>query len=240
MKDIIVHNRPKSTIAEAYRAIRTNIEFANIDKNIRTILVTSTTPGEGKTTTLANIAATMTQNGERVLVIDCDMRKPRVHKVFEISNKKGLADMLRKEHNYVDYIQRVEDLHLDVLTAGRIPGNPSELLHSKAMKNLIASLKESYDYIFLDTPPVTPVTDATILSGYIDGVILVVSSGAVEIDLAKRAVQSMTTIGANILGVVINKLKVENAKQYQTYYYYQSKEDKEEEEEEDRNGNEII
>jgi len=232
MKDIIVHNHPKSSISEAYRAIRTNIEFANIDKNIRTILVTSTTPGEGKTTTLANIAATMTQNGERVLVIDCDMRKPRVHKLFGISNKKGLADMLRKEHNYVDYIQRVEDLNLDVLTAGKIPTNPSELLHSNAMKNLITALKEEYDYIFLDTPPVTPVTDATILSGYIDGVILVVASGTVDIDLTKRAVQSMTKVGANILGVVINKMKVESAKQYQTYYYYQSKEVEEEDENE--------
>jgi capsular exopolysaccharide synthesis family protein len=160
------------------------------------------------------------------------MRKPRVHKLFGISNKKGLADMLRKEHNYVDYIQRVEDLNLDVLTAGKIPTNPSELLHSNAMKNLITVLKEEYDYIFLDTPPVTPVTDATILSGYIDGVILVVASGAVDIDLTKRAVQSMTKVGANILGVVINKLKVENAKQYQTYYYYQSKEVKEEDENE--------
>lgn len=231
MKEIIVQSNPKSPISEAYRAIRTNIEFANIDKNIHTIMVTSTTPGEGKTTTLCNIAATLTQNGVRVLIIDCDMRKPRVHKVFGISNKKGLADMLLHEHPVSDYVQHIEEIRVDVLTAGRIPTNPSELLHSKAMRKLIVALKNDYDYVFLDTPPVMPVTDATILSAYIDGVILVVASGSVNIDLAKRATLAMKSVGANILGVVINKLPIENAKTYQTYYYYQSKKGEDDEDE---------
>lgn len=225
MKEIIVHKNPKSPIAEAYRSIRTNIQFANIDKNLRTILVTSTTPGEGKTTTLCNLATVMAQNGQRVLIMDCDMRKPRVHKAFGISNKKGLADLLLNEQHFSEYIQHVEEVNIDILTAGRIPTNPSELLHSKAMKNLIGLIQESYDYVFLDTPPVIPVTDAAIMSSYIDGVILVVASGHVEINLAQRAMGSLVAVGANILGVVLNKISIDDAKSYQAYYYYSSQEE---------------
>jgi capsular exopolysaccharide synthesis family protein len=196
-----------------------------VDKNIQTILVTSSTPGEGKTTTLLNLATAMAQNGEKVLVIDCDMRKSRVHKALEISNKKGLADYLLSSEDLKSYIQTIPELQLDVITSGHIPTNPSELLHSKKMINCLLNLKSEYDYIFLDTPPVLPVTDAVVIGSYIDGVVLVVSSGNVEIDLAKKAKEALISVGANILGVVLNRIPVDDPKTYQSYYYYYSTEE---------------
>jgi len=220
MKEVIVHKHPKSPISEAYRGIRTNIQFANVDKAIKTILVTSPTPGEGKTTTLANIAATMAQNRNKVLIIDADMRKPRLHKALEINNNKGLADLLLERGPTKDYIQRHQELGVDVLTSGHIPSNPSELVQSKAMKQLIESLKEEYEYIFLDTPPVLPVTDSTIMSTYIDSVILVVRAGEVNREVVNKAKNALINVGANILGVVLNRIKVKDSKAYHSYYYY--------------------
>lgn len=220
MKNVIVNSHPKSPISEAYRAIRTNIQFANVDKVIKTILVTSTTPGEGKTTTLVNIAATMAQNGNKVLIIDADMRKPRVHKILRINNNRGLAEILLEQGPVIDYIQRHKALGLDVLTSGNIPTNPSELVQSKAMKQLIESLKDEYEYIFVDTPPVLPVTDSTIMSTYIDSVILVVQSGVVNRELVNKAKNALLQVGANILGIVLNKVQVKDTKAYNSYYYY--------------------
>jgi len=220
MKNIIVNSHPKSPISEAYRAIRTNIQFANVDKAIKTILVTSPTPGEGKTTTLANIAAAMAQGGNKVLIIDADMRKPRVHKVLELNNNRGLAELLLEQGSPMDYIQGHEVLGIDVLTSGNIPTNPSELVQSKAMKQLMESLKEEYEYIFVDTPPVLPVTDSTIMSTYIDSVLLVIQSGAINRELVNKAKNALLQVGANILGVVLNKIQVKDTRAYNSYYYY--------------------
>jgi capsular exopolysaccharide synthesis family protein len=220
MKEIIVYQNPKSPISESYRSLRTSVQFANVDRNTKTILVTSATPGEGKTTTLCNLAVAMVQNGHKVMVVDCDMRKPRVHKLFELSNRKGLADMLLRGEAPDGYVQHIPELDLDVITAGHVPANPSELLHAKAMKELVASLRETYDYVFFDAPPVVPVTDATIMSTYIDGVILVVASGSVETEIAKRAQEALSTVGANVLGVVLNKIPMDDPRAYSSYYYY--------------------
>lgn len=220
MKEIIVKNQPKSPISESYRSIRTNIQFANVDNNIKTILVTSSVPGEGKTTTLSNVAFSMADLGHRVLVIDCDLRKPRVHKVFDLSNAEGITDILLGSKDYKDYIRTVSDGKLDVLTSGKVPGNPSELLESDAMKRFISQVKEEYDYVMIDTPPTLPVADSAIMSTYIDGVIIVCSSGKVEVNAAKKAVESLKKVEANILGVVLTKVPIKAGKHNSYYYYY--------------------
>jgi capsular exopolysaccharide synthesis family protein len=218
--ELIVHNRPKSPISESYRSLRTNIQFANLDNNMKTILVTSATPGEGKTLTLINLAVAMAQNGQKVLIVDCDMRKPRIHKALEISNKAGLAEYLMYGEDISRFINRIDTLNIDVMTSGKIPTNPSELLHSNVMKETVESLKGKYDYVFFDSPPVVPVTDAIVMASYIDGAVLVIASGKLEIDMAKKAKESLVASGIEILGVVLNKIPMNDSKAYQSYYYY--------------------
>jgi capsular exopolysaccharide synthesis family protein len=222
--DLIVHNRPKSPISEAYRSLRTNIQFANLDNNMKTILVTSATPGEGKTSTLLNLSVAMAQNDKKVIVIDCDMRKPRIHKALKISNNSGLAEFLMKGDDISTFIHRIDSLNIDVMTSGKIPSNPSELLHSNVMKEMVEALKYKYDYVFFDSPPVVPVTDAVVMSSYIEGAILVVESGGAEIDLVKKAKESLVASGIEILGVVLNRIPMDDPKAYQSYYYYYSEE----------------
>ena len=225
MKELIVNTKPKSPISESYRSIRTNIQFANLDKNLQTIMVTSPTAREGKTTTLSNVALAMADADHRVLIVDCDMRKPRIHKVFEISNIYGMAEILLHGGDYKKALNPTSNENLYIITAGKIPSNPSELLYSNAMKNLIQNLKKDFEYIFIDTPPVVPVTDAAIMSNYVDGVILVCASGVIEIELAQKAKESLENVNANILGVVLNKINTKNDK-YSSYYYYYGEEDK--------------
>ena len=219
MKELILRKAPKSPVSEAYRGIRTNLEFANIDRNFRTIMVTSSTAGEGKTTTLCNVAAAMADNGSRVLILDCDLRKPRIHKFFELSNASGLTDILLSGDDYRKYLKGIDYPNIDVITAGSTPKNPSELLSSDAMKKFIETLKKDYDYVMLDTPPVIPVTDAVIMSTYIDGVILVCSSGNLNVEMGKKTAESLKKVGANVLGVVLNRVPVDS-KKYAYYYYY--------------------
>lgn len=225
MKELIVNTKPKSPISESYRSIRTNIQFANLDKNLQTIMVTSPTAREGKTTTLSNVALAMADADHRVLIVDCDMRKPRIHKVFEISNIYGMAEILLHGGDYKKALNPTSNENLYIITAGKIPSNPSELLYSNAMKNLIQNLKKDFEYIFIDAPPVVPVTDAVIMSNYVDGVILVCASGVIEIELAQKAKESLENVNANILGVVLNKINTKNDK-YSSYYYYYGEEDK--------------
>lgn len=219
MKELIVHHNPKSPISEAYRGIRTNLQFSNVDRNYKSIIVTSATAGEGKTTTLCNLAATLADAGNKVVIIDCDLRKPRIHKFFKISNEKGITDILLNGVDYVDYLHDSYHYNIKILTSGKIPTNPSELLNSFAIKRFIESLKEDFDYVFIDSPPIVPVTDAVIMSTYVDKVILVCASGKVNIEFAKKAQESLDRVGANILGVVLNKTPL-NMKKYQNYYYY--------------------
>ena len=219
MKELILKKAPKSPVSEAYRGIRTNLEFANIDRNFRTIMATSSTAGEGKTTTLCNVAAAMADNGSRVLILDADLRKPRLHKFFELSNTSGLTDILLSGDDYRKYLKGIDYPNIDVITAGSTPKNPSELLSSESMKKFMDTVRADYDYVMIDTAPVVPVTDAVIMSTYIDGVIIVCSSGNINIEMAKKARESLTRVGANILGVVLNRVPVE-AKKYAYYYYY--------------------
>ncbi|HEY8890092.1 MAG TPA: CpsD/CapB family tyrosine-protein kinase [Clostridium sp.] len=217
--DLITFKEPNSPISETYRTLRTNIQFSSFDKKIKTLLVTSSGPGEGKTTTSSNLAMVMAQSGNKTLLIDCDQRKPQVHKVFGFSNEKGLSNILVNENEIDTNIGIHETIqpNLFVLSSGTRPPNPAELLGSTKMKNFIEELKKSYDFIILDTPPIVMVTDAQILAQYTDGCLLVICSGEAERDLVIKAKGLLEKVNAKILGTVLNK--VDSKKK--GYYHYQ-------------------
>ncbi|MHB9941085.1 capsular biosynthesis protein [Clostridium sporogenes] len=218
--DLITVKEPKSPISEAYRTLRTNIQFSSFDEKIIVIFVTSSTPGEGKSTTSANLAITMAQNGAKTILVDCDLRKPNIHKLFNLSNTRGLSNLLIEDNAMDKVIQQsgIEDLH--ILTSGLKPPNPSELLSSTKMKKFVEMSKKYYDYIILDTPPVGVVTDAQLVSQYSDGGILVTASGQVEIESAIRAKELLGKVNARILGVVLNKVDTDSGSGYRYYNYY--------------------
>lgn len=226
LRSLIVHTNPKSPTAESYRVLRTNIQFASVDKPVKVIAVTSSSPGEGKTTTISNLAITFAQSGSKVLLIDADLRKPRAHKVFYLPNMMGMTSVLAQRIDYKTCLAQTTIENLYVMTAGPIPPNPSELLSSNAMKNLMTQLRNDFDIILIDAPPVGVVTDAAILSTIVDGTILVVSSGDVEIEAAQRSKELLEKVNANILGVVLNKIAKEDYGNYYFSYYYYA-EDKE-------------
>lgn len=216
--DLITLTNPKSPVAEAYRTLRTNIQFSNIDGNLQTICVTSSGPGEGKSTTISNLAETFAQAGNRVVIIDCDLRKPRLHKVFKLTNTMGMTNLLSGQVSIED-VTHITGSDLTVITSGPIPPNPSELLGSNTMKKLLDDFEKRYDIILIDAPPVGVVTDAAILSTIVDGTILVVASGKTEIEGAKRAKQLLENVGARILGVTMTMIPV-SKKGYYGYQYY--------------------
>ena len=219
MKAIISYNDPKSVISEQYRAIRTNIEYSNVDQNTKTILVTSSDKNEGKTTTVSNLAVSFANLNKKVLLIDCDLRNASIHKMFKLNNIYGLTDILAKDRAVDKCIQETELENLYVLTAGAIPPNPAEILSSEKMKNLIEDLKNIYDYIFIDTPPIGLVTDAGVLSSFIDGVVLVVKSESVEKKYLEETKKKLDAVDARILGAILNSYKSEQ-KDYDYYSYY--------------------
>lgn len=218
--DIISVRNPNSPIAEAYRTLRTNIQFSSFDKAVKTIVVTSSGPGEGKSTTSANLAVVMAENGNKTILIDCDQRKSKLHKLFFKSNEKGLSDVLVGKIQFEEAVQKTEVENLDILTTGTRPPNPAELLASKKMQNFIEMLREKYEYVIMDTPPIIAVTDAQLLASHADGCILVVASSDVERDAAIKAKQLLQKVNANILGVVINKLEIREKGYYGYYYHY--------------------
>lgn len=179
-------------------------------------MVTSAKQDEGKTTTICNLSMVMTELKKRILLIDLDLRKPAVHKTFKLSNKKGLTDILKNKDNYKAYLHNVY-AGLDVLTTGMIPANPAEIINSKALKELLKEVSQGYDYIFLDTPPVMLISDPIAISTFSDAVILTIRHGNTERDLAKKAVESLKQVNANIIGAVLNNIPV--SKQSNYYYY---------------------
>lgn len=207
-----------SPIAEAYRAVRTNLQFASAGNDIKFISFTSATPNEGKSTTVANLAITMAQDGKRVLLIDADMRKPVVHRRFGLPNK-GLSNYIAMKVSFDNIVQREVIPNLDILASGPVPPNPSELLGSERMKEFMAEIKEQYDYVFIDMPPVLAVTDAAILSSKVDRVVFVVKSGADSPDELKLAKTSLEQAGANIMGVILNAVPQKHHAGYYYYYY---------------------
>lgn len=216
MKEIISYNDPKSLISEQYRALRTSIQYSNVDKNMKTILITSSDKNEGKTTTVVNLAVNFANLDKKVLLIDCDLRNPSIHKMFKMGNIYGVTDMLVHNREMSKCIQKTEIKNLDILTAGAIPPNPAELLSSESMNNLIGELKKVYDYIFIDTPPIGLVTDAGVLASFIDGVVLVVKSEGVEMKHLEESKKKLDSVNAKIIGAVLNSYKA----QKNDYYYY--------------------
>lgn len=219
---LAVKDNPKSPISEAYRTLRTNIEFANPDNKLDIILVTSSGPAEGKSLTTSNLALTMSEIGKKVLLIDCDLRKPSIHKKFNLSNNKGLSNLLIGECEFEDIVQKyTEDLY--VLTSGTIPPNPSKMIESNKMELFLHNANSRFDFIIIDTPPVIAVADAQILSTMVKGVLLVVASAETEIAGVKKAKELLDQVKANIIGVVLNKDSDSNGKKYKYYHYYYGK-----------------
>ncbi|WP_090236274.1 CpsD/CapB family tyrosine-protein kinase [Fictibacillus solisalsi] len=216
-RSLITHNNPKSPISEQYRTIRTNIQFSSIDTQYQSIMVTSSSPGEGKSTTVANLAVVLAQQGKSVLLIDGDLRKPTVHYTFKVSNIQGITNVLTRQISLEDAAVQTSVDDLSVLPSGPVPPNPSELLNSKAMEILVEEAKTRYDYVLFDTPPVLAVTDAQILANRCDGVVLVTSSGKTEKEAAIKAKELLDNANAKILGVVLNQKEM-NENSY--YYYY--------------------
>lgn len=216
-RSLITKVDPKSPISEQYRTIRTNLQFASIDKELKTIMVTSSNPAEGKSTTMANLAIVMAQQGKRVLLIDADLRKPSVHYTFKCPNTKGLTSVLTRQAYLEEAVYQSDIPNLDLLPSGPIPPNPSELLGSRAMEWLLSGQNDTYDMILVDAPPILVVTDAQVLANLCEGVILVVSSGKTEIEQAVKAKGLLEMSKAKILGAVLNGKEI---KQSHYYYYY--------------------
>ncbi|MEG2458111.1 MAG: CpsD/CapB family tyrosine-protein kinase [Bacilli bacterium] len=211
----IVDKMPKSIEAESYRILRTNIQYSSFDKDIKRILVTSAEPGEGKSTTAGNLAFAFAQDEKKVLLIDCDLRKPSIHKRFRISNNKGLSDCILDNNKIKDSIIKKTE-YLSILPSGKIPPNPSELLGSVSMETLLNELSEVYDMIILDSPPVLAVADAQILSTKSDGVILVIRAEKTKKDTVIAGKEILDKVNANILGAILNG----GERRKDDYYYY--------------------
>ncbi|MCH1967211.1 CpsD/CapB family tyrosine-protein kinase [Paraclostridium sordellii] len=217
---LITKRNPKSPISEAYRTVRTNIEFSNLDKEIKTIVVTSSQQNEGKSTVIANIAVSFAgMEDKKVLVVEGDLRNPTVHRMFNVSNSHGITEILTGQKIFEECVNQTEVEGLHVITCGKIPPNPSEMLASRKMKSFIESLREFYDYIFIDAPPIGIITDAGIISTYADGTMLIVASNEVDIEMIQIAKERLDKVNANILGVVLNKYE-DSSKSHGYYNYY--------------------
>ncbi|RED65812.1 CpsD/CapB family tyrosine-protein kinase [Cohnella lupini] len=217
-RHIIVHNNPKSPISEAYRSLRTNIQFSSSDAKVQIIMVTSANPGEGKSTTASNLAVTYAQANQKVLMIDADLRKPTAHHTFLASNRNGLSNVLSNQCQLSEVIVDTFVPNLSLLPSGITPPNPAELLGSNKMKVLLSDLRDQFDMIIVDTPPALAVTDSQIIASICDGVILVVDSGRVKHAQAQKARDKLTHVNARMLGVVMNNVRHGNKDEY--YYYY--------------------
>ena len=210
---------PKSLEAEAYRTLRTNLQFSTADQELKTILVTSANAAEGKTTTVCNLAVSFAQIGKKVLIIEGDLRRPRLHSYLGLSNTKGISNVLAQNLPIHKALQTTV-LDIEVLTCGPVPPNPAELLNSNRLRERLQELRQHFDIILIDTPPVGVVTDAAILSTLVDGTLMVVASHQTESDHAVRAMKLLQTVDAKVLGTVLTKVPADR-KGYYGYQYYE-------------------
>ncbi|MFN8634421.1 MAG: CpsD/CapB family tyrosine-protein kinase [Chloroflexota bacterium] len=207
---LVMVQAPRSAAAEAYRTLSTNIQFSSLDRDVRTLLVTSVGPNEGKSVVLANLAITMAQSGKRVAMVDCDLRHPALHTVFGLTEQPGLTTMMLDDQLAVP-LQATSTPNVSLVAAGPLPPNPSELISSERFARVLASIGEEADIVLVDAPPVSSVTDASILATRVDGVLLVVDSGRTRRDTARRATDQLQRVGARILGAVLTNVKGEKA-----------------------------
>lgn len=220
-RELIINKSIKSPIVEAYKTLRTNIQFSMPDGGPRTILITSSGPSEGKSTTSANLAISIAQSNKRVLLVDADLRKSVVHRIFELPNLEGLTNILAENRDYKELVKPHVLENLDIITAGPKPPNPSELLGSRRMENFLELAKQEYDTIIIDSPPALPVADSAILSPLVDGVIIVSAYGQATFDGVHRTRSMLERAGAKILGVVLNRIPASQAGSHYYYYYYE-------------------
>ena len=212
---LIALRDPRSPAAEAYRTLRTNRQFSSLDKPLHTLLATSSAPDEGKSTTLANLAVTIAQSEQRVILVDCDLRRPTLHALFELPNEAGLTSMILSPEDAPIPLQETGVPGLSLLTSGPLPPRPADILGSRRMEAVIARLRAEADIVLFDTPPVVAVTDAAVLATRVDGVLLVFQAGKTSRDRARQARQILEKVKANIVGVVLNNAEVEKE-----YGYY--------------------
>lgn len=222
-RDLVVLDAPKSSASECARSLRTNLLFMSPDRPLKSFVVTSAGPQEGKTTVANALAITMAQTGSKVLLVDTDMRRPRMHKVYGVSNEVGISSMILGEAKLLDVVKHTELVGLDLLPCGPIPPNPAELLLSEAFANVRKELLEHYDRVLFDSPPVGAVTDPVILATMTDGAVLVLKAGQTQREVGQQAVRAMRDGNAHILGAVINDLDVESRKYGYYYYSYYKK-----------------
>ena len=220
--ELLIHNDSRSSLAEAYRQLRTSILLSTAGHAPKLLLVTSSLPAEGKTTTAINTALSLAQTGAKVLIIDADMRRPRLHSVFDISNGAGLSTLLSSEmteNEVLQVIQYEEESKVNLLPSGPVPPNPAELIGSEQMSNLLKLLQRNFTHVVVDSPPIASFTDGVLIASMVDGVILVVHSGRSSRQVVRRSRQLLADVGAKIFGVVLNNV---NLRAQDNYYYYQS------------------
>lgn len=220
--ELVALTAPRSAAAEAYRTLRTNIQFASPDSPVHSMLATSTSPEDGKSTTIANLAITFAASGSPTILVDADLRRPHLHKLLGLPNEAGLTSLVaemakRKEGEMPELpLQETKVPNLRVLTSGPTPPNPAEILASQRMAEILQMLKGNAEYVLIDTPPIIAVTDAAVLAPRVDGVLLIVNAGKTRRDLAVKARDMLKQVNANLLGVVLNNAKVDKS----AYEYY--------------------
>ncbi len=214
-----VSDNPRSPVAEAFRTLRTNLEFAGVDQPLKTVLVVSVHPGEGKSTIAANLSITLAQGGKRVLLIDADLRRPHVHHFFDLANRAGLSDLFRASNSLPDVTHSWKDSSLKVVTSGSIPPNPADLLASKKMESILELAKQSADVVVVDAPPFL-VADASILASRVDGILLVIRPGKTPLDAALSTLEQINRSGGRIVGVVMNRIPRNRPYYYGGYRHY--------------------
>ncbi len=221
---IITVAQPRAPVSEAYRSVRTNLQFSGVDKPMRTILITSASPSDGKTSVVANLSTVMAHNNKEVVVIDCDLRRPTIHKIFGLTNRLGLSDyFIRTTDRLIGVVKKTNTKGLSVITSGSLPPNPSELLNSSKMMDIISFLGTHFDTMILDTPPLLAVTDALVLAPRVDGVILVMDPTKTKRGAIRHAIEQLNRVNANLLGVVLNNIKVKRSQYYYNRNYYYGK-----------------
>jgi len=212
---------PRSPTTEAFRSLRTNLQYAGVDNALHTLLVTSVGPGEGKSTIVANLAIVLAQSGQRVAVLDADLRRPMQHRLLDRPNRYGLSETLIQETLHLNgALQTVDTQNLSLISTGSVPPNPAELLGSRKMTGLLGLLGEQAERIIIDSPPVSVVTDAVILANQVDGVILVLEAGRTRLGAALQVKEQLDRVGAKLVGVVLNKVPVNRQGYYYNHYYY--------------------
>ena len=219
--DLITALDPLSKVSEAYKMARTNIEFSSIDQPAKVISVTSTHQGEGKTVTLANLAVAYAQAGRRVLILDADLRRPSVHRIFGLSNRRGLTNALISQAGYEAFLQKSGIDGLSILASGPIPPNPAEVVLSERLHQLVQTARQEFDIVLVDSPPIGVVTDSAIIANRADGVVLVIRSGEVDRRDLKRAVEQLRQVKARVLGYIMNGISEKHQDYYYYYEYYQ-------------------